>query len=253
MNMSTFHCREIKIILSKALNFILDLLFPKFCFGCKKEGLYVCQDCARQIQINHYSFCPTCKNKTSHLKKCSLHKTHAKFFLSPFSYDNAMVKNMIHSFKYEFIKSIGPELARFMIRSLEESHLLDCQSANRLPGHQSKELIIVPVPLHKKRLAWRGFNQSEILAKEISKNLNIKLFLDLKRNKYTKPQIEMADIKERAENIIGAFICENTKKVKGKTAILIDDMITTGATIEECARILKKSGAKEVWALTVAK
>lgn len=251
--MSIFHCREIKIILSKSLDFILDLLFPKFCFGCKKEGLYICPDCARQIQVNHYSFCPICKNKTSHLQKCSLHKTYAKFFLSPFSYDNAMIKNLIHSFKYEFVKSIGPELARFMIQSLEKSHLPDHRSTNRLPGHQPNELIIVPVPLHKKRLAWRGFNQSEILAREISKNLGVRLSLDLKRSKHTKPQIEMADIKERAENIRGAFICEGPKRIKGKTAILIDDMITTGATIEECARILKKSGAKEVWALTVAK
>lgn len=243
--MPIFHCREIKIILSRSLDFILDLLFPKFCFGCKKEGLYICQDCARQIQINHYSFCPTCKNKTSHLQKCSFHKTYAKFFLSPFSYDNAMIKNLIHSFKYEFVKSIGPELARFMIQSLEKSNLSDHKPAN--------ELIIIPVPLHKKRLAWRGFNQSEILAREISKNLGVRLSLDLKRGKHTKPQIEMADIKERAENIKGAFICEGSKRIKGKTAILIDDMITTGATIEECARILKKSGVKEVWALTVAK
>lgn len=243
--MSIFRCQEIRIILSKSLDFILDLLFPKFCFGCKKEGLYICQDCARQIQVNHYSFCPTCKNKTSHLQKCNLHKTHAKFFLSPFFYDNAMIKNLIHSFKYEFVKSIGPELARFMIQSLEKSNLSDHKPAN--------ELIIVPVPLHKKRLAWRGFNQSEILAREISKNLGVRLSLDLKRSKHTKPQIEMADIKERSENIRGAFICEYPKRIKGKTAILIDDMITTGATIEECARILKKSGAKEVWALTVAK
>lgn len=239
--------QQLKILLDNMWSFILDLIFPKFCASCKKEGRYLCSDCSREIQMNHYSFCPVCKNKTPNLQKCPLHKTYLKFFFSPFSYDNTAIKNLIHNFKYEFIKSIGHELAYFQIQTIKNS------SIYKLILENPQNFLITAVPLHKKRLTWRGFNQSEILAKEISQKSNIKLFSELKRIKNTKPQIDMTDHKQREQNIKGAFICEDNKKIKNKTIILIDDMITTGATMEECARILKKHGAKEIWGLTVAK
>lgn len=243
--------QQIKIVTGKSINFIFDLLFPKFCFGCKKEGFYICHDCKNTLQVNYYAFCPLCKNKISYPQSCPHHKSYAKFCLAPFSYDDILVKDLIHNFKYNFIKSIGPELAGLIIESLKKSNLLNL--ANKLTGQRANGLIIAPIPLHKKRLAWRGFNQSEILAREISKNLSLELFLGLKRSKNTKPQIETSDHKERQDNIKDAFICENPNKIKKRVIILIDDMITTGSTIEECAKTLKKAGAKEIWALTVAR
>lgn len=239
--------QQLKMLMDNIRNFILDLIFPKFCASCKKEGRHLCLNCSQELQINHYSFCSVCKNKTPNLQKCARHKTYLKFFFSPFSYDNTAIKNLIHNFKYEFIKSIGPELAYFQIQTLKNSSIYQFILEN------PQNFLITAVPLHKKRLAWRGFNQSEILAKEISQKLNIKLFSELKRIKNTKPQIDMADHKEREQNIKEAFICKNNKKIKNKTIILVDDMITTGATMEECAKILKKSGAKEIWGLTIAK
>lgn len=238
---------------TKITESFFDLIFPKFCVGCKKEGLYVCADCKSRLQINYYPFCPVCKNKIPLNQKCPSHKTALKFCLSPFSYDNVLIKDLIHNFKYNFIKSIGPELSEFMIESIKNSNLLNRFPTNKLTGQQANELIIIPVPLHKKRLAWRGFNQSEILAKKISKELNMDIFSGLKRVKNTPPQIDMTDKKQRQENIKNAFTCKKSNKLKYKIAILIDDMVTTGSTLEECARILKKNGAKEVWALTVAK
>lgn len=239
--------QQSKTICNFLTNFFLDLVFPKFCFGCKKEGLYICQNCKNNLQINHYTFCPLCKNKTSLLRGCAHHKTHTKFCLAPFSYDNILIKDLLHNFKYNFAKSIGPELAQFMTESIKNSKLLSFR-ANELSS-----FIVVPVPLHKKRLAWRGFNQSEVLAKEISKNLSLEIFFGLKRTRNTKPQIEMTDRDERQGNIKDAFVCENKNKIKKKIVILVDDMITTGSTVEECAKILKKSGASEIWAITVAK
>ena len=238
---------------NKIAESFFDLIFPKFCIGCKKEGFYICQDCKSRLQINYYVFCHLCKNRIPADSRCPSHKTALKFCLSPFSYDNILVKNLIHDFKYHFIKSIGPELAKFMIQSLKNSKLLNHLSINKLMCQQTSELIIVPVPLHKKRLIWRGFNQSEILAKKISKELQIDIFSGLKRVKNTLPQIDMADKEQRQENIKNAFLCEKSRKLKHKIVILIDDMVTTGATLEECAKTLKKNGAKEVWALTVAK
>lgn len=230
-----------------AIGSFLDLIFPKFCVGCKKEGSYICPDCKSKLQINHFPFCSICKNKIPADQRCPHHKSAIRFCLSPFSYDNILIKDLVHDFKYAFMKSIGLELAEFQIETIKKSAFYDHIR------NSPEKFLLVPVPLHRKRLAWRGFNQSEILAKKISEGLNIDIFHELKRIKNTLPQIDMPDKEQRQENIKNAFVCDKSKKLKGKTAILIDDMITTGSTLEECAKILKKSNAKEVWALTLAK
>lgn len=232
---------------NKAVESFLDLIFPKFCISCKKEGSYICPDCKLRLQVNYYPLCPVCKNKVSATQKCLHHKSATRFCLSSFSYDNILIKDLIHSFKYGFIKSIGPELAEFQIETIKKSLFYD--HIRNAP----QNFLLIPVPLHKKRLAWRGFNQSEILAKKISEELDLDIFCDLKRIKHTPPQIDMTDKDQRQANIKNAFVCDKSRKIKGKIAILVDDMITTGATLEECAKILKKNGAKEVWALTLAK
>lgn len=238
---------QIKKATNISIDFFMDLIFPKFCLGCGAENSYLCQSCSQTLKINHFPFCPMCKNGLVDFIRCSKHKPCATFCLSPFSYDNNLIKNLLHKYKYEFIKDIGYDLANFMIESINKSKLFS-YSAIKLTG-----FLIVPVPLHKKRLVWRGFNQSEILARKISEKLNIEFAEALKRIKNTKPQIEMADEKQRQENIKDAFICENPLEIKNKIIILVDDMITTGATLEECAHVLKQNGAREVWALTVAK
>lgn len=233
--------------INKATESFLDLIFPKFCIGCKKEGFHICSSCRSKMQINYYPFCPACKSKIIASQKCPHHKSAIKFCLSPFSYDNILIKNLIHDFKYLFIKSIGPELARFQIETIQKSAFFSQIKNN------PENFLLVPVPLHKKRLAWRGFNQSGVLAKKISDELQIDIFSGLKRIKNTLPQIDMTDKEQRQENIKNAFTCDKSKTIKGKTVILIDDMVTTGATLEECAKALKKSDTKEVWALTLAK
>lgn len=233
--------------INKLTELLFDLIFPKFCIGCKKEGFYICPDCKSRLQINYYPFCAHCKNKIPANQKYLHHKSMIKLCLSPFSYDNILIRDLIHNFKYNFIKSIGPELAEFQIEAIKKSSFYN-QIKNT-----PQDFLLTPVPLHKKRFAWRGFNQSEILAKKISKALGIDMFFELKKIKNTPPQIDMLDKERRQENIKNAFICDKPKKIKRKIVILIDDMITTGSTLEECAKVLKKNGAKEVWALTLAK
>ena len=226
----------------------LDLIFPKFCFGCNVEGYYLCKNCSATLKIYHFPFCPICKNGTIGLAKCPKHKSYATFCLSPFSYNNNLIKNLIHKYKYEFVKDIGAELADFMIDSIKYSGLFS------FSAFQFDNFLIVPVPLHRRRLTWRGFNQSEIIAKKIAEEFKIDFSnKNLVRILNTSPQIQMQDAKQREENIKNAFTCKNPKEIKNKIIILIDDIITTGATLEECARVLKKNGAKEVWAMTIAK
>ena len=112
---------------------------------------------------------------------------------------------------------------------------------------------ILPVPLHYSRLFKRKYNQSAILARELSKISNVPVYYNvLKKCKYTKPQV-LCSSKQRQKNIKDAFVVKNSSFIEGKHIVLIDDVYTTGATLKECAKILIKSGAKKVSALTVAR
>jgi ComF family protein len=113
--------------------------------------------------------------------------------------------------------------------------------------------LIVPVPLHPKRLRWRGFNQSVLLARQVS--AVYKLPLDpfvLQRYRETPPQTQLNE-EERHKNMRGAFVADPDRPVSGKTILLVDDVYTSGATVNECSRTLKQSGAKEIYVLTLAR
>lgn len=114
-------------------------------------------------------------------------------------------------------------------------------------------LMLLPVPLHHKRLREREFNQSLLLAKKIGKALKIPLIPDnLQRIRWTRPQIELKG-EERLINVKGAFALKNHKTIEGKSILLIDDVYTTGATVRECSKILKKAGVEKVYVLTLAR
>ena len=111
--------------------------------------------------------------------------------------------------------------------------------------------VLVPVPLHKRRLRDRGYNQSELLAREVGKRTGIQVEPDLvSRVRNTRPQISMTSGKERRANVDGAFEC--TDNVSGRRVLLIDDVVTTGATISACGSPLKAAAAESVWALVLA-
>ena len=114
-------------------------------------------------------------------------------------------------------------------------------------------LALIPVPLFKRKLKKRGFNQAEEIAKELSRVLKIPLISDnLIKTKETPPQVNLSE-KEREENLKNAFFCKNPALIKQKKIFLIDDVYTTGSTMEECAKTLKQSGAKEIWGIVVAR
>jgi ComF family protein len=145
-----------------------------------------------------------------------------------------VLAKLIHRFKYDFAQEICGDLVKILLRS-------GC--LKKLEGY-GKNACIVPVPLHKKRLNFRGFNQSEVLAEEIFKNTRIK---------NTEPQAQLKKIK-RLTNVKNAFEIKPSAKINPeKIYLLLDDVCTTGSTINECAKILKKYGAKTVIGLTVAK
>ena len=141
--------------------------------------------------------------------------------------------------------------------------MINFLQTNKPTNWSTDELILIPVPLHGRRLAWRGFNQAEILTKKISGYFNTELNQSLLiRRRYTLPQKEISNQKERVVNIKSAFALSpklnlpnntNNNLIKNKIIILVDDVCTTGSTLEDCARALSPLKPKEIWGLVIAR
>lgn len=157
---------------------------------------------------------------------------------SLFAFDD-VIRKAIHDMKYRSVRAISPCLARF---------LADSMAADPMPAD-----VLVAVPLHPRRLRQRGYNQSGLLAGEVGRSTGLPV-LDgcLIRVKQARPQVRAASIEERRRNVIGAFACRDDR-AHGKQVILIDDVCTSGATLESCASALKNGGAASVWGLTLAR
>ncbi len=172
--------------------------------------------------------CPVCRQR----------QTEIDGIRSPFRFDE-MIRNAIHQLKYHNLKAISPCLAEL---------LDDYLQSNPLHGE-----VIVPVPLHPRRLRERGYNQSSLLARELGKLTNLPVIEDcLIRVKQALPQVRTPNIEERQKNVANAFACRDDR-INGKQIILIDDVCTSGATLESCAAALKSKGAISVWGLTLAR
>jgi len=245
---STKKFTQLNLLRNHLTGFILDLLFPKFCLNCAKEGSWLCQDCFSLIDIFKRQYCPFCLDPKIVLdvKTCDSCRKSKKLagLYCAVSYDNFIVKKLINQFKYEpYIKELSKLLAFLIV-----THLINL---NNLPDF--KESILIPVPLHKKKLKQRGFNQAEEIGKELSKNLKIPIFNNaLTKIKQTPAQVELKK-EQREKNIKGVFNCQKLESIKNKKILLVDDILTTCSTMEECARALKTAGAKEVWGVVVAR
>lgn len=227
-------------ILKQISNHILDFIFPAFCAKCGLEGFYLCRECGKKLLRLQQQRCLICQQPSpfgkTHLD-CS--KTKIDGLLSALPYRDPAVKSLIETFKYKFV-NISELLGTFLVETI----------ANQELNQFFQDFVIIPVPLHKKRFRWRGFNQSQLLAQALSASLNIPIAeKTISRIRYTKPQVELKH-DERKENIKGAF--EVLMDVAGQNFLIIDDVVTTGATLNEIAKLLKKKKAHQVWALTLA-
>jgi len=242
---STLRCARVK-------EFLLNLLFPLYCINCQREKNYLCQDCFSLIDISTSQHCPFCSpakivldGKTCY--SCRKSKKLTGLFCAA-SYQNFIIKKSISQFKYEpYIKELAKPLASLIIQHFQ---LLDYPPSF---FRDRSDFALIPVPLHKKRRRWRGFNQAEEIALQLSLFFKMPLISDcLLKTKQTLPQVQLSE-KERTDNVKSAFVCQNKNLIKEKKILLVDDVFTTGSTMEECARVLKDSGAKEVWGIAVAR
>jgi len=278
----------------KIKNFLLDILFPIKCLGCgieleneEPEKRWICPECLSKIKARREQVCPVCEQFSEGGRthyKCKKETALDGLWVAA-EYKHQAVSEAIHKFKFNFIKDISFPLALILIKSVLEAEeygdFQDIILANfsqesfeeeiyiEKEKNKKAETIIVPVPLHKKRYNWRGFNQAFLLSEHIADKFKLEVYDNfLIRKKNTKPQTKIKSSKERKENIRGAFVFEinNENKngqaqkivesdinLKNKNIILIDDVCTTSATLDECAKELKKAGAKTAWGLVVAR
>lgn len=221
----------------KILSTILELVFPSKCLSCGKNGTELCIDCLNDTRMAE--------------REC------AKWIYPLFDYRDPIIKKAVASMKYKNKKRIadilGEVLYDHMLEELSELSMME----------NFRESILIPIPLSRKRLRERGYNQAELICKKLIEINNLRHSVDIKLEKDILIKIKgdvhqahLSNRKERLENIIDSFFIKENKQnpeiIKNKNIILIDDVTTTGATLEEAKKTLKKAGARKVIAFTLA-
>jgi len=213
--------------INKLKDLILNILFPVECLGCYQLGEIICQKCLDKIII---------------LNKWESNLYSLEKIVTIFDYKQPLLKKTIKSFKYPpYNLNILKKLSPIFIKCLKQSPLsLDYLIKNKF--------ILVPIPLFKRKLAKRGFNQADLIAQELATAFNLPLKKCLKKIKNTPSQTNLSR-EQRKLNI------QNIFKIQGELSpniILIDDVLTTGATLEQAAKILHQAGVKKIWAIVLA-
>ena len=231
-----FCCYTCFSMLPSMLKAVTGIIYPLHCLNCRQKlepagnNYFICQSCLKKIIPSTPPFCRETVRERLYFDRA----------VSACAYEG-IIQKIIHSFKYRHKIKLGGFLAGLMLDFIREYHLpltqCDC---------------IIPVPLSLTRLREREFNQAQIIAAQISESLQIPLLNNaLTRVRHSRPQVELSR-EERLNNLKGAFAAEDKKVLTGKDILLIDDVLTTGATASEAARALKEAGANSVFVFTAA-
>jgi ComF family protein len=243
---------KLRVARSQLAGSLLDLLLPKRCTGCEARWLsshegFWCEQCLDELSWMRSPLCPACGRPFPKSPSASDHLC-GECIQSVYRFDTArsaalhsgVVRERINQLKFGSQLHYIPPL----VELLEMTFRAEKSTATEL---------IVPVPLHTRRLRQRGFNQAGLLARALGRRLEMPVRFDLlTRRSWTRPQTRLSRA-ERLENVKGAFLAPKPEEIEGKIVLLIDDVFTTGTTISECAGELKDAGALEVHALTVSR
>lgn len=240
------------------LDWVLDIVFPKSCLGCGRftyngDFDYVCRKCFGEINLKNVFECIGCKRQTQFGLTCvSCRKDNSiDQLLIAAELSDPPVEKMLKACKYKFISNLSVPLSLLARKCVKK---LLFKGFNLFEDNP----LIVPVPLHARRLNWRGFNQAQLVARNLSDVFLASYGEDiLARVVYAKNQADIKGRENRIGNVGNNFVVKNAEAAKGRTIILIDDICTTGATLNECARVLKNpsvgKGAKRVIGLVIAR
>lgn len=224
--------------------FLIDLFFPKFCLGCGYIGVYVCSSCFKKLEPIKQDICFYCKKPSLFgLTHPNCSKTHNIDGLLTIYHYNPLLKKIIKNIKYRLAVQVWQEF----YKTIEPQAILKLDFYKKL----SQDFVIQPIPLSKIKYNERGFNQVSLISTFFNKYLYFPIVNLLVRKKEISSQAQTKNKRARYLNIKGTFtINSNCRDVN---VILIDDVVTSGSTVKEATRVLKKSGAKKVYVLALAK
>jgi len=235
-------------------NTVVDLLFPPRCVACHRLGAWLCPDCQARIEVIRPPVCRRCglpleesaplpSASPRHASGAGAHcREGPREFdgLLAYAFHTGPLRQAIHALKYEDLRSLAAPLGKLM-----------AEGWNTLAPRNYDMDVIVPVPLHSSRQRERGYNQATLLARELGTRLQRPVVEDvLIRVRATAPQVGL-NVQERRANVHGAFQCVNAR-LAGQRVLLVDDVCTTGATLEAACAALRKEGVSSVWAYTLA-
>ncbi len=219
---------------------LLNLLYPPRCVACNRAAGWLCPACQQDIELIRPPICPLCGQSAPAAQLCPSCQVRPLEIdgIRAVGYLEGPLRTAIHRFKYSNLRPLAVPLADLAVEYLRDYR----------PSVQA----LMPVPLHAARLSERGYNQAALLAREISGATGLPLAEKaLVRVKRTVPQVGLgAD--QRRQNVKGAFQCVEAGW-EGKSVLLVDDVCTTGATLEACSMALRQAGAERVWALVLAR
>lgn len=236
---------ELRPLATKICGSVLDIVLPVHCIGCGESDAYLCPDCRSSLPPLEPPYCEICADPgvSGVCRDCqgltasgglSIQGIRAPFLME------GLVREAIHGFKYRNCRVAAPPLADAMAQFLEKQ-------SQPLPGE-----VIVPVPIHRKKLRERGYNQAALLASELAKRTGLELEEKLlERTRHSPAQALSGSRQQRRENIHQAFDCRSD--ASGKNILLVDDVCTTGSTMDACAAALAGAGAKSVWGVALAR
>jgi ComF family protein len=227
--------------LARLAQAFLDVLFPPRCVACGKQGAFLCPDCREAMPRALPPRCPLCWQPERRGEECGrCARTRPAFAGARSLYlFQGPVREAVHALKYNHLSALARSMGELMAAYLK---------TEELPVD-----LVVPVPLFGRRQRLRGYNQSALLARELARLDGLPLAeRGLSRRRDTPPQARSVDAEARRRNVAGAFAADG-RRVEGRRVLLIDDVMTTGATLDACAQALRQAGAAAVWALTFAR
>ncbi len=230
----------------------LDYIYPRACVCCYApltfDDSFLCQNCHHDIVRIHPPICETCgspvRDENLNRKRCGNCPGGKIFFeqvRSELDYNDERVHRMIHAFKFEYFHSMAAGLSEFLFQAYQRYY-----ENEPIDG-------MISVPLHKRRQRHREFNQSQLLTRHLADKTNIPQLCDVViRNRWTRPQVHLKP-EERSQNVRGAYTVIRPDAIKGKNLLIVDDIVTTGSTVNELSKELHENGAKRMLVLSLAR
>jgi ComF family protein len=231
---------RMKELLQKMKLSLVDTFYPPQCLGCKREGAFLCSVCATGIEMYSHQSCPVCRCESEFgviCYRCSDNLSLDGVFVTT-AYENQLVQQLIKNCKYRYAEDVAVQIGDMMW----EAHY------SFFKNFTTK---FVPVPLHRKKKAERGFNITEILARRMSKKQQHSYFDCLRRIRQTESQAQL-DQSQRRVNVKDCFQIQ-LPSIPGGSYCIVDDVASTLSTLNECAKVLKANGADFVWGAVIAR